>query len=222
MGSNQITVLIADDHPIFRKGLRQVIDDEPSIKVVAEAEDGEEAYKLLRELQPNVAVLDIDMPSMDGFELARLVRQEKLPSAVVFLTMHKDEDVFNEALDLGVKAYVVKDSAATDIVGSIKAAAAGRHYLSPSISGFLLQRRSEIDLFVKERPSLNDLTPTERKVLRAIADNKSSREIASEMFISFRTVENHRANICSKLDLHGSNALLKFALEHKRYFMIEE
>jgi len=215
MGSTQITVIIADDHPIFRKGLRQVIEDEPAIKVLAEAEDGEAALRKTEELKPNVAVLDIDMPKMDGFEIARAIRKEKMPVEIVFLTMHKDEDVFNAALDLGVKGYVVKDSAAIDIVGSIKAVAAGQHYLSPSISAFLLKRRSKADSLVEEKPSLKHLTTTEQRVLKSIAENKSSREIAAEMFISYRTVENHRANICNKLNLHGSNALLKFALEHK-------
>jgi DNA-binding NarL/FixJ family response regulator len=208
-------ILIADDHPIFRKGLRQVIETEASLRVVAEAEDGEDALSGLRELKPEVAILDIDMPKMDGFEVARALQRENLSIEVIFMTMHKEEDMFHAAMDLGVKGYVVKDSAVSDIVGSIKAVAAGQHFISPSISTYLINRNRRAASLTKEMPTLNDLTPTEQRILKLIADNKTSREIASELFISHRTVENHRANICSKLELRGSHALLKFAIEHK-------
>jgi DNA-binding NarL/FixJ family response regulator len=208
-------ILIADDHPIFRKGLRQVIETEASLKVVAEAEDGEDALSGLRELKPEVAILDIDMPKMDGFEVARALQRENLSIEVIFMTMHKEEDMFHAAMDLGVKGYIVKDSAVSDIVGSIKAVAAGQHFISPSISTYLINRNRRAASLTKEMPTLNDLTPTEQRILKLIADNKTSREIAGELFISHRTVENHRANICSKLELRGSHALLKFAIEHK-------
>ncbi|MFL6211962.1 MAG: response regulator [Pyrinomonadaceae bacterium] len=208
-------ILIADDHPIFREGLRKVIEREPDFEVVAEATDGATALAALRALRPEVAVLDIDLPQLDGFEVVRTLRREALPTGVVFLTMHNDEEMVNEALDLGVSGYVVKDSAVTDIVASVRAAAAGQHFFSPSIAGYLVQRRARATELAARKPGLNELTPTERRILRLIAENKTSREIATELFISHRTVENHRANICQKLDLRGSHALLKFALEHK-------
>jgi DNA-binding NarL/FixJ family response regulator len=208
-------ILIADDHPIFREGLRKVIEREPDFEVVAEATDGAAALAALRALRPEVAVLDIDLPQLDGFEVVRALRREELPTAVVFLTMHNDEEMVNEALDLGVSGYVVKDSAVTDIVGSVRAAAAGQHFFSPSIAGYLVQRRARATALAARKPGLDELTPTERRILKLIAENKTSREIAAELFISHRTVENHRANICQKLDLRGSHALLKFALEHK-------
>lgn len=212
---NQIRVLIADDHPIFRQGLRQVIEAEPSLRVVADVGDGETALESLRQQRPEVAVIDIDMPKMNGFELARAIRQDKLSVEIIFLTMHKDEDIFNEALDLSVKGYIVKDSAVTDIVGSIKAVAAGHRFISPSISAYLFSRRERAAALVEEKPRLVDLTATERRILKLIADNKTSREIAEQLYTSHRTVENHRTNMCQKLELRGSHALLKFALEHK-------
>lgn len=211
----EITILIADDHPIFRKGLRQIIESESGLKVVGEADDGKSAYEQARELRPDVIILDVNMPEMDGFEMARKIRDTGLSVEIVFLTMYKDEDMFNEALDLGAKGYVLKSSALTDIVECARAVASGQHYISPALSGFLLNRRDRSMSFVRSKPSIGDLTPTELRILRLIADAKTSKEIAAELFISYRTVENHRANICQKLDLHGSNALVKFAFEHK-------
>ena len=129
--------------------------------------------------------------------------------------MHKDEDLFNEAMDAGAKGYVLKDSVVTDIIQSVRAAQEGRHFISPQLSSYLLNRNARAASLIKQKPGLNNLTPTERRILKLIAENKTSREIASELFISTRTVENHRANICAKLELHGAHALLKFALEHK-------
>jgi DNA-binding NarL/FixJ family response regulator len=213
--SSQITIVIADDHPVFRTGLRQIIEMSAGLKVVAEAEDGSTTLERIREHRPDVAVLDVDMPGMDGFDVVRALRQEKLSVAVVFLTMHKDEDIFNAAVNLDVKGYVVKDSAVTDIVASIRAVFAGNSFISPALSTYLLNRTRRAATFSKEKPGVHQLTPTERRVLKLLAENRTSKEIAGELFVSFRTIENHRANICQKLGLHGNNALLKFALENK-------
>ncbi|MEW6207001.1 MAG: response regulator transcription factor [Acidobacteriota bacterium] len=213
--ATEITVAIADDHPIVRQGLRQVIESDRSLKVVAEAGDGRTALEQIEALRPDVAILDIDMPEMDGFEVARALAERRLQVEVVFLTIHRDEDLFNEAIDLGAKGYVLKDSALTDITGSIKAAAAGQHYTSPSMSSYLIRRSSRAVRLATHKPGLNDLTPTELRILKLIAQYKTSREIADEMCISPRTVDTHRTNICNKLDLHGSHALMKFALAHK-------
>jgi DNA-binding NarL/FixJ family response regulator len=210
MHKSEIRILIADDHPVFRKGLRQIVETEPDLKIVAEADDGEQAWARILEQRPDVAVLDVDMPRMDGFDVVREIRARSLELAVVFLTMHKDEDVFNEAINHGVQGYIVKDSAATDIVGGIRAVASGQPFISPSISGYLLARNSG-----SASAGLKDLTLNEKKILLLIAGHKTNKEIAAQLFISHRTVENHRANICQKLDLHGSHALLKFALDHK-------
>lgn len=213
--STEIRLIVADDHPIVRKGLRLAIESDHSLKVLAEADDGEAALALIIELQPQVAVLDVNMPKMSGFELLRELQRRRLPVAVIFLTMHSDEETFNEALDLGAHGYVLKESAVTDIVTGIKTVAAGKHYISPSISSYLVNRGQRAQVLAHKKPTLNDLTPTERRILKLIAADKSSKEIAEQLFISHRTVENHRTNICQKLDIHGNNALLKFALAHK-------
>jgi DNA-binding NarL/FixJ family response regulator len=210
----EISVLIADDHPIFRQGLRQIIEADASLKVVAEADDGESALELIRASQPRVAVLDVDMPHKDGLAVAREVGAAGLEVALIFLTMHKNERFFNAALDLGVRGYVLKDSASTEIVTGIKAVAAGHSYVTPILTDYLLNRRRS-DAQAAQQTGLESLTEAERRVLKMIAEYKSTREIADELFISPRTVDRHRANIAVKLDLKGSHALLHFALEHK-------
>jgi DNA-binding NarL/FixJ family response regulator len=198
----EITVLIADDHPIFRRGLRQIIETDLGIKVVAEAGDGEAALAALQQHEPHVAVLDVDMPNRDGFDVMQTIRAKRLPVAVIFLTMHKDERIFNKALDAGVTGYVLKDSAITEIVAGIKAVAAGQNYVSPAMSTSLLKRAARAALPLP--PGVDDLTPTERRVLKLIAEYKTSKEIATELFISTRTVEHHRANISLKLNLKAA------------------
>jgi DNA-binding NarL/FixJ family response regulator len=211
----EIRILIADDHPIYRRGLRTVIEADPLLKVVAEADDGQSALAFIRELQPEVAVLDIDMPPPDGLAIARQLRDQRLAVAAIFLTMHKDAALFNAALDAGVKGFIVKDGAANEIVGCIKAVAAGQSFFSPTLSGHLLARRNRADARADQSPCINDLTASERRVLLLVASSKTNKEIAGELFISVRTVEHHRSNICAKLGLSGKQALLTFALTHK-------
>jgi DNA-binding NarL/FixJ family response regulator len=138
--NTEITVLIADDHPIFRKGLREILEAEPSLQLVGEAEDGARALSMLRALRPQVAVLDVDMPQLDGISVARAVQQENLSTAIVLLTMHRHEDYFNAALDLGVRGYVLKDSAASDVVAAIRAVSTGQRFVTPLLTDYLLNR----------------------------------------------------------------------------------
>ena len=213
--ATRIRVVIADDHPVLRKGLRQVIEADPSLQVVAEADDGETALAQMEKLQPQIAVLDIDMPKLDGFGVMKEIQRRRLGIDVVLLTLHSDEVLFNEAMDLGAKGYILKETAVSDIVSGIQAVAAGRHYVTSSLTAHLIRHRSREQAFVRRRPSIADLTVTERRILRMIARGQSSKEIAAELFIHYRTVENHRTSIGQKLGLHGHNAVLKFALEHK-------
>jgi len=212
--TEQIRIVMADDHPIVRQGLRQMIETDKNLSIVAEAGDGQTALDLIETHQPDVAVVDIDMPGMDGFAVVRGLQKKRINVEIVFLTMHSEEEIFQAAMDLGVKGYVLKDSAVTDIVSSIKAVAAGRPYLSPELSALLLKRRRADKLDLKQ-PGLHDLSPTEQRILRLIAEDKTSKEIAAALFISPRTVETHRANMSRKLNLHGSLALVKFAVTHK-------
>jgi len=155
------------------------------------------------------------MPQMSGLELARKIQDKNLETALVFLTMHNDETMFNAAMDLNVKGYVLKDNAVSDITDCIKTVAAGKPYITASLSEYLLNRSRKTADFEEQTGGLNILTKTERRVLQLIAEEKTSREIGEILFIHPRTVDNHRTNICQKLDIHGTNSLLRFALTHK-------
>jgi DNA-binding NarL/FixJ family response regulator len=216
--SEEITVLIADDHPIFRKGLSQVVAAEPGLRVLAETDNGVAALRRIRELRPRVAIVDLEMPQLDGLGVARAVRDQNLPVQIVFLTMHNDEDAVNSALEAGISGYILKDSAVDDVVAAIRSVVAGRPYLSPGISLHLVGRWRKTETLARSQPGVADLTPTERRVMGLIAEYKTSKEIADVLCVSPRTVENHRANICSKLELRGSHALIRFAVEHRVLF----
>ena len=212
---HEVSIVIADDHPIVRQGLRQAISADPRFKILAEAGDGDAALTLISELKPNIAVLDMDMPKLGGIEVAREIQRQRLPVEVVYLTFHSGEDLFHAAMDLNAKGYILKDTALTEIVQGLRAVAEGQYYVTPSLSAHLLHRRDRSKAFEASQPNFANLTDTEKRVLRLIAQERSSKEIATELFIHYRTVENHRNSICQKLDIHGPNALLKFALKHK-------
>jgi DNA-binding NarL/FixJ family response regulator len=213
--NNLIRILIADDHPVFRQGLRQIIETDPQLKVSAEAADGEQALTRLQDTPVDVAMLDLTMPIKDGFAVAREARELRLAVPLVFLTMHKDEHYLHAALDLGVKGYVLKDSAITEIVSCLKAVVAGQDYISPALSSYLIRRSTRAAALAAAKPALEQLTSSERRVLKLIAEGQTSRTIAAELGIGIRTVEHHRNNITTKLELHGSHALVKFALQHQ-------
>jgi DNA-binding NarL/FixJ family response regulator len=208
-------IIIADDHPIFRRGLCGVVEAEPHLKVVAAAADGDTALALICAHEPDVVILDLDMPGQDGFAVTRAIAARGLATAVIILTMHDSEALFNEALDLGAKGFVLKDSALPEILDCLKAVTAGRNYISPQLSTYLVSRSGRAAALARATPGINDLSPAERNILRLIAAEKTSRQIADELSISPRTVDRHRENICKKLDLHGSNAIIRFALTHK-------
>jgi DNA-binding NarL/FixJ family response regulator len=216
MSNNPTAILIADDHPVFRRGLRMIISSDVRFHVLEEAADGAQALARIRELQPAIALLDVNMPQQNGIEVARALQLHGLPTRIVFLTMQHDEATFNTALDLGADGFLLKESAVEEILACLGAVATGGKFISPQLSAFLLKRGSRARELQKQKPTLGDLSPTELRVLRLIADQKTTREIAELLFISPRTVERHRENICAKLELHGSNVLLKFALEHKQ------
>lgn len=211
----EIRIAIADDHPLLRKGLRQVLEADSNIKVVLEAGDGE---VLLAEIEPSrtqIAIVDIDMPKQDGFAVAKEINRRKLPVDVIFLTIHNEEAIFHAAMDLGIKGYILKDSALIEVAEAIHTLAAGQFYVSHPLVAYLLHRRNRSQALLESEPGLKSLTASERRILHMIAENKSSKEIGAELFIHYRTVENHRVNICQKLGLRGTNSLLRFALQHK-------
>jgi len=211
----KIRLVIADDHPIFRKGLRAILESNSQFQILAEAENGIQAMEAIQNLHPDVALLDVDMPEKTGVEVVEQLSKEGAATAFVFLTMFKEKDLFDEAMELDVKGYVLKDSALTEIVQCVHAVAKGEYYISPSLSSFVVKRSSAIKEFSKKNPALKTLTPAELTVLKSIAAHKSSKEIAVELNISVRTIEHHRAHIMEKLSLKGTQALLIFAVENK-------
>ena len=210
------TIVIADDHPLFRSGVRQALERDPDMKVLAEADDGATALELIKEHRPRVAVLDINMPKISGLDVARVLSREKERPEIVLLTMFDDEEILNEAMDLGVKAYLLKESASIDVANAIHAVIEGRHYVSPSLTDKLLQRTKKRSEFKAGHPGIEKLSETERKVLKLISESKTSKQIADELFLSPKTVDNYRFKISEKLGVRGAYSLLKFAMENKR------
>jgi DNA-binding NarL/FixJ family response regulator len=210
-------LLIVDDHPVFRRGLRQIIEESPGYRIVAEASDGDTALCLAAELKPAIAIVDIDMPRLNGLEMVRALQKLKLPVTVVFLTMYKEEDMFNAAMDLGVKAYILKENAADDILEALDKVVRGESFISQSMSEIGQRRSDRVQDLLLSKPQIEDLTFAERRILKMIAEDRTSKEIADVLEISVKTVDNHRLNICRKLNLHGSHSLLKFAFDHKSH-----
>ncbi|MCL4551360.1 MAG: response regulator transcription factor [Bacteroidetes bacterium] len=215
MAENKISVVIADDHPLFRAGVKQCIDDDPSMFFVAEACNGEEALELIHKHNPDIAVLDIQMPKLSGLAAAQKLKEESSRTSVILLTMFNDQNIFFKAIDQDVKGYVLKDAAVNDIVKAIHSVAEGKYYLSPELSGLLVSYRKTNQSKLNVHPSVQLLTSTERHILLLISELKSNKEIADELFVSKRTIENHRTNIAKKLGLTNTNGLLKFAVNNK-------
>ncbi len=206
-----VRIVIADDHPLFRSGLKGVIEATPSMRVVGEASDGGAALEMIAALRPDMTILDVNMPIMSGFDVVTAMQRRGLQADVVMLTLHNEEAMLSRALNLGVRGYVLKNTAASEIVQCLEAVRRGQRYTSAEVTTYLFKRASGAN---KPVEGLESLTPTERTVLRLIAEYKTSREIASDLGISPRTVENHRNNISAKLGVRGSHALVKFALRH--------
>ncbi len=213
----ETTILLVDDHPLLRRGVRDVLQENPRFRIIGEASDGEEAMRLLISLKPDIAIMDIDMPRVNGFELLRSLRQLPVPVEPIILTMYKEEDMLNTALDLGAKAYVVKDNAATDILLALEKVAHGETFLSPVMRDAGQRRSERVRELLLNKPQLETLTPSERRILKFIGEDYTSKEIANFLNLSVRTVDNHRQNICRKLNLHGTHSLLKFAFDNSAY-----
>jgi len=215
MPTPQTTILIADDHPMFRDGVKQALTGDASFTVVAVVSDGEQALQSVKDHSPDVAVLDMNMPKMTGLGVLKELKKLESKTEVVFLTMFDDEDILNEAIDLGVKGYILKESASADIVNAVHAALEGRYYISSALTNKLLKRKEKQQSFASSHPQMQSLTPQELRILKLIGDSKTSKEIAETLFLSQKTVDNYRFKISEKLHLSGSYSLLKFALENK-------
>jgi DNA-binding NarL/FixJ family response regulator len=217
MTRKEVKLLIVDDHPVFRRGLREIIEEHPGFRIVGEAGDGESGLRLALERHPDIAIVDIEMPKQSGFDMARALRRMNSMVKVAFLTMYKDEDIFNTALDLGARAYVLKEDVADDIIGALQKVSQGEMFVCQSVLEISKRRTDAIRTLLLSKPQLERLTAAERRILKLIAEDRTSKEIADFLKISSKTVENHRLSICHKLNIHGSHSLLKFAFDHKSH-----
>jgi two-component system response regulator NreC len=212
---SEITIVIADDHPIFREGLKKIIQGKNNFTVIGEAGDGIESLNIIRNLNPQIAVIDIDMPGKNGFEVVTEMKSFGCKTQTIFLTMHNAKDLLEEALSLNVRGFVLKENAITEILDAIEKVNNGSYYVSPQVSNYMFAEKADSGNSYPQKLLLNKLSPTEKKILKLISLQKSTNEIAAELFISPKTIETHRTHIASKLNLYGQNSLLKFAIDNK-------
>ena len=218
---SKATVLLVDDHVVVRQGLKALLADEPDIEVIGEASNGREALDRLAELAPDVILMDISMPGLNGIEATRQIQQRYPDVRVVVLSMHANEEYVFQVLQAGASGYVLKQSDSLEVLTAIRAAVAGGSFLSPPISRTVIEdyvRRAEAR---GQADDLAMLTSREREVLQLLAEGRSNREIAEELTISVKTVETHRSNMMNKLGLDSKTELVKYALR-KGWAMLDE
>lgn len=215
----KITVVIADDHPIFRLGLVNLVKQSNTIEIVAEADNGQTAFEKIMELKPDVAILDIEMPQLNGLQVCEKIQQVKLHTKVLLLTLFKEVDLYKKALAINASGYLLKDNAPNEIIKSIELLAKGEKYFSAEMEEKLIDGKSHLITDPAIAKLMDTLSNTEHKILKLIAEQLTTKDIANKLFISEKTVENHRYNINKKLNLPvGQNSLLKFAIEYKHLF----
>ncbi len=207
-----VQIVLADDHTVVRKGLRLLLESVPQFQVVADAADGRRAVALVDEHRPDVVVMDIAMPILNGIEAARQISIKAPQTAIVFLSMHSDEAYVIKALKAGARAYLLKDSAENDLINAVKAVSEGKSFFSPAVSKMLAEdymrqmREHGVD------DSFDLLTTREREILQLLAEGKSNKEVASMLNLSLYTIETHRSNIFQKLNLHSTADLILYAV----------
>jgi DNA-binding NarL/FixJ family response regulator len=225
-------VLLADDHRIVREGLRSLLETQPDLQVIAEASDGRQAVEMARDLSPDVVVMDVAMPQLNGIEATRQLAGEDRGMKIVALSMHSDRRFVSEALKAGASGYVLKDGAFEELISAIRSVVADRVYLSPRVAGVVVDdyvRRlpargagtagssganahAESPAYTPARTAFDALTPREREVLQLMAEGYATKEVAHRLHVSVKTVETHRRQIMEKLDLHSVAELTKYAI----------
>ena len=208
------TVLIVDDHPLFREGLKSLISRNTAFEVVGEAGNGREGLRMSRELKPDLVIVDISLPDISGIDLTRNIRSLLSKTRLMIVSMHSKIDYISEAFRAGATGYVVKESAADRLIQGLKAVSRGEYFLDSSLSHKVVKKLME---FPEKEVKITDaryeaLTPREQQVMRLLAEGISTKEIAEKLFISPKTVENHRASIMSKLNLHSTMELVRYAV----------
>jgi two-component system, NarL family, response regulator NreC len=211
--TDRIRVLISEDHALFREGLRALLSAHPTLEVVGDARDGNEAVQLAKSLRPDVILMDMEMPELNGLEATRRVRRAVPASRVLMLTLYDDEEVVAECLEAGAAGYVLKDAPSSQLVYAIEAVHRGQRYLSPRVLGRVVEGNGRHGKSAKT--SFDLLTPREREVLRLLAEGHSVKQIALRLGLSVKTVDVHKSNLMRKLDLHDRSELVKYALRRK-------
>lgn len=214
MPDRTISILLADDHTIVRQGLAKVLEAEPGFRVVGEARDGREAVAKVEQLKPDVVIMDITMPLLNGIEATRLIKKAYPRTKVIILSMHSHNRFISELLTLGASGYLLKDSCGSDIITAIHAARSGDTYLSPSISRRLVEDYVSLKRTTSSREELyGKLSNREREVFQMIAEGRSTKEIADILCVSMSTIKTHRSNIMEKLQMENLSQLVHFAIE---------
>jgi two-component system response regulator NreC len=211
---NKIRVLLADDHTILRDGIRALLEDQSDMEVIGEAEDGQATVKMVAKLKPDVVVMDIAMPLLNGLEATRQIQRDYPQVKVLILTMHENEEYIRQVLAAGALGYVLKDAAARDLLGAIRTVNQGEAVLSPAITRLVIEdylRWGDI----RPEDTSNGLTLREREVLQLIAEGYTNKEIAEILSLSVKTIQSHRTNLMNKLDLHDRGELIKYAIQKK-------
>ena len=217
MVTGKISILIADDHPLFRAGVKQTLEDLEQVEIY-DAEEGDKALQIIRELEPDVAVIDIRMPGKTGLEILSELYNSGVTTKIILLTMYKNVNYFYQAVSLGVKGYLLKETAVQDLVEAVKTVHSGGTFISSRLKALI--ESGKTDEFQNKLlvNSVNSLTSAERQIMKLLANWKTNCEIADILFNSVRTIENHRANISDKLNLRGVHSLVQFAIENRELF----
>ncbi len=213
-----IRVLLADDHPLVRAGIKQTLSINKEIEVIAEANNGSEAVALIKQHEPDIAVIDVNMPVKSGIDVLSELSDAPVSTKVILLTMYKNRNYFYQAVSFGAKGYVLKETSAEDLIDAVENVANGKVFISGAFSQFLENEKKQEDERRIILDSINSMTDMEKKVMSLIAEWKTNNEIAEALFISPRTVGTHRTNISNKLNLRGSNTIVRFAIENRELF----
>ncbi len=206
-------IVIAEDHTILREGLRVLLSSDPEFEVVGEAEDGRDAIRCVENLSPDLVLMDLSMPRMNGLEAIKEIKKRSPETKIITLTVHKTEEYILATLQAGADGYVLKDATHSELVIAIKNVLIGKRYLDSGISEKVIEGYLEGKRTLKTKSPWDTLTPREREILKLIAEGYKNKEIADYLFISLKTVEKHRSNLMKKLDLHSVAALTAFAIE---------
>lgn len=219
MDNDKITILIADDHPMFLSGMRTELNKDPEIKIIAETSNGREAFELIKELKPEVALLDIQMPEMNGIEITAEIRSENMDTKIILLTMYDEKSIFLKAIKEGVNGYLLKEDAVQNVIDAVKSVYAGKEFLSSKLTDALVRKVKEIFSEDENLKLIKTLTSLEKQILIFISELKTNDELSQLLNVSKRTIENQKVNIAKKLELSGARDLLKFSVKNKHHLL---